>query len=90
MSNPSAGEIHRVVIEAVQESLHASGTKTPSNLDGTFGLFTSGNLDSLGFVKLLMSIEQKLGQGLDLQSIDFNNVETLDALVIQLNRVLHR
>jgi acyl carrier protein len=90
MSNPSIGEIHRVVIEAVQESLHALGTKTHFDLDGNFGLFTSGNLDSLGFVKLLMSIEQKLGQKLDLQAIDFNNVETLDALVIQINRVMHK
>jgi acyl carrier protein len=90
MSNPNAGEIQRVVIEAIQESLHASGTKTPFDLDGNFGLFTSGNLDSLGFVKLLMSIEQKLGQEFDLHAIDFNNVETLDALVSQLNRVLHQ
>lgn len=76
-------EVRVAVLEALEGRLQAAGLDI-DEIDGNFDLFGSGFLDSLGFVDLLMNVEQKLGQSLELDELDFGNLETLDALVEQL------
>lgn len=81
--------IHHVVVEALEQRLRDLELET-DEVDGNFALFDSGALDSIGFVELMTGIEQKLGQQFDLGELDFDRLETLDALVAQLCRLMHR
>ena len=84
LTHGSVGEISRIVVEAVQQSLSSLGIET-AHVDGDFHLFSVEGFDSLSFIRLLTSFEQKCGRKLDLSAIDFNNIETIDALVSQLH-----
>jgi acyl carrier protein len=83
LTHGSIEEISRLVVETVQQSLASLGIEA-AHVDGDFQLFSVEGFDSLSFVRLLMSFEQKCGRTLDLSAIDFNSIETIDALVSQL------
>ena len=83
MSIMSAAEVRVAVLKPLEERLQILGVKI-DEIDDNFDLFGSGLLDSLGFVNLLTEVERMLGQPLDLDELDFDNLGTLGALVSQL------
>ena len=84
LTQGSVEEISRIVVEAMYQSLSDLGIEA-AHVDGDLHLFSVAGFDSLSFVRLLMRVEHKCGRKLDLSAIDFNNIETIDALVSQLH-----
>ena len=87
LTHGSVEEISRIVVEVVHQSLSSLGIEA-AHVDRDFRLFSVEGFDSLSFIRLLLSFEQKCGRELDLSVIDFNNIETIDALVSQLHNQL--
>lgn len=80
MNSLSPEEIRVATLKALKQL-----GKEIDKLDDNFDLFRSDVVDSsLSFVKLLLHIEQILGQLFDLAELDFNSLRTLDMLVDQL------
>jgi acyl carrier protein len=87
VSESSMEEIARVVVEAVHQSLHDLG-REDVHLDRRFHIFDDGGFTSLSFLQLLLSIEQKCGRTFDLNALDFDNIETVDALITQIHKIV--
>jgi acyl carrier protein len=85
--NESERELREVVVDGLASRLRLLGVAREA-VDDDLDLFASGILDSLSLIDLLMSVEQRLGQTLDFESMDFTRLVTLGVLVEQLHRLL--
>lgn len=77
-------EIRAAVMDALSRRPSAGGLR-PDDLGGDFDLLGSGVVDSLEFIDLLMGVEAALGRPLALEELDFEALDTLDAIVAQLH-----
>jgi acyl carrier protein len=75
--------LRETVLEALAQPLGGLGIGV-DGIEGDFRLFGSGALDSLGLVEVLVSIQEKLGRPLEFDELDFNQLDTIDDLVLQL------
>lgn len=85
---PGAGasreRVHRAVIGALEARASRLGLAL-GTVDGDLDVLGSGIVDSLGFVDLLLEVEVALGRPIDLERLDFDRLDRLDALVDQLH-----
>jgi acyl carrier protein len=79
-------EIRAAVVDALSRRPPADGLH-PGELDGDFDVLGSGIVDSLEFIDLLMGIEEAVGRPLALEGLDFEALDTLDAIVGQLHEL---
>jgi acyl carrier protein len=79
-------EIRAAVVDALSRRPSADGL-LPGELDGDFDVLGSGIVDSLEFIDLLMGIEEAVGRPLALEGLDFEALDTLDAIVGQLHEL---
>ncbi|GEM_PF-2243289 len=84
--NGSERKLRDIVVDGLAPRLRALGLAREA-VDDDLDLFASGVLDSLSLIDLLMSVEQRLGQTLDFESLDFTRLVSLGALVEQLQRL---
>lgn len=80
MSRPSAEQARRAVLDACAEALRDAGFD-PAQVDDGFDLRASGVIDSLGFVELVVELEQTLGVELDLDAADPARMTVIGELV---------
>lgn len=72
-------EARRFVLEACGPALAEFGID-PENAPGDFDLRASGTIDSLGFVELVVELEEKHGIELALEDLDPEQITVLDPL----------
>ncbi len=77
-------EIRAAVVAALSRRPSADGL-LPGEPDGDFDVLGSGMVNSLEFIDLLMGVEEAVGRPLALQELDFEALDTLDAIVEQLH-----
>jgi acyl carrier protein len=77
-------QIRAAVVDALSRRPSADGIR-PGELNGDFDLLGSGVVDSLEFIDLLMGVEEAIGRPLALEELDFEALDTLDAIVGQLH-----
>lgn len=77
-------EIRAAVLDALSRRPAVDGLGA-DELDGDFDVLGSGIVDSLEFIDLLMGVEQAIGGPLALEELDFEALDTLDAIVEQLH-----
>lgn len=77
--------IREAVLAALGPRLRERGLDVA--VAGSFDLFGSGTLDSVGFVELLLAVESAIGRRLDLDEMDLDRLDDLDALIAELERV---
>ena len=76
-------QLRGVLLDALDNRLQNLGIRR-DKIVGSFDLFSSDVLDSLGFVDLLTLMEERLGISFDFEELDFSRVDTVDALLGQL------
>lgn len=72
-------EIRGLILDACGPALADLGV-APENAPGDLDLRASGLVDSLGFVELIVELEDKLGVELDLEDLDPEQITVLDPL----------
>jgi acyl carrier protein len=80
MTNDLASHVRSLVIEECAEALVALGhelDRVPDDLD----LRTAGAIDSLGFLELVASLEDRLGVTLDFEALDPQCLTVIGPLV---------
>src|SRR5262245_22263618 len=77
-------EIRRAVVEALAPRAREVGL-APEAIDGQFDILGSGVVDSLGFVELLLRVEESLGRPVELERLSFGELTSLESLVEQLH-----
>ncbi|UGS37757.1 acyl carrier protein [Capillimicrobium parvum] len=80
MFPPSADEVRRALLEACGDGLAAVGL-TPETAGDDLDLREAGIVDSLGFVELVVTLEERLGIELDLDRLDPERLTVVGALV---------
>jgi len=85
---PSLGreDIRRAVVEALSPRAREAGI-APEDIGGDFDILGSGVVDSLGFVELLLAVEDALGRPVELERLSFGELTSLDGLVEQLHEL---
>jgi acyl carrier protein len=84
-NNPSAAELPRqaevrgLILAACGPALADFGV-TAENASGDLDLRGSGMIDSLGFVEVIVELEEKLDLELDLEEMDPEQITVLDPL----------
>jgi acyl carrier protein len=69
MSEVSAEEVRRLVLEGLAEPLGRMGLR-PDEVPDDFDLLTSGLIDSFGLVELITDVEERFGLELDFEQLD--------------------
>lgn len=81
----SLEEVRLAVLEVLSHHLRLLGVEM-HEVGDHFDLISSGLLDSVSFVELLMQVEQALGQQIELAELDFSQLSTVAGLADQLYR----
>jgi acyl carrier protein len=76
-------QLRGVLLDALENRLQNLGIGR-DEIVGSFDLFGSEVLDSIGFVDLLTLMEERLSISFDFDELDFSRVETVDSLLTQL------
>jgi acyl carrier protein len=77
-------DIRRALVEALSPRVREVGI-APEQIEGDFDILGSGVVDSLGFVELLLAVEDALGRPVELERLSFGELTSLDGLVEQLH-----
>jgi acyl carrier protein len=77
-------DIRRAVVEALSPRAREIGM-APEDIGGDFDILGSGIVDSLGFVELLLAVEEALGQPVELERLSFGELTSLNGLVEQIH-----
>jgi len=72
-------EVRTLILEACGPALAEFGI-TPADAPGDLDLRGSGLIDSLGFVEVIVELEERLGLELDLEDMDPEQITVLDPL----------
>lgn len=81
---PSSREqVHAAVVDALAAHAERHGLAAGA-LGRDVDVLGSGLIDSLGFVDMLMDVEEHLGAPLALELLDFERLDSLGAIVDQL------
>ncbi len=59
-----------------------------NNVNGNVSLISSGILDSMTFVNILLSIEDELNIEIDFENIDINSIVTIDSLCYVISKMI--
>lgn len=59
-----------------------------NNVNGSVSLISSGILDSMTFVNILLSIEDELNIEIDFENIDINSIVTIDSLCYVISKMI--
>jgi acyl carrier protein len=76
---PQLAEVRALILEACGPALADFGI-TPEHAPGDLDLRGSGMIDSLGFVEVIVELEEKLDLELDLEDMDPEQITVLDPL----------
>lgn len=59
-----------------------------NNVNGSVSLISSGILDSMTFVNILLSIEDELNIEIDFENIDINSIVTINSLCDAVSKMV--
>ena len=59
-----------------------------NNVNGSVSLISSGILDSMTFVNILLSIEDELNIEIYFENIDINSIVTIDSLCYVISKMI--
>lgn len=76
---PRLAEVRALILEACGPAVADFGI-TPENAPADLDLRGSGMIDSLGFVEVIVELEEKLEVELDLEDMDPEQITVLDPL----------
>jgi|SRR6476469_1714922 len=76
---PGVAEVRALILEACGPALADFGIRA-SDAPGDLDLRGSGMIDSLGFVEVIVELEEKLDLELDLEEMDPEQITVLDPL----------
>jgi acyl carrier protein len=72
-------DIRSLVFTLLEQRFRLAGIASVDQLEGSFDLFESGVLDSLGFVELMVALDERLGVGLDFSELTTAQVSNFAA-----------
>jgi acyl carrier protein len=84
---PRLAEVRGLILEACGPALADFGI-TAANAPGDLDLRGSGMIDSLGFVEVIVGLEEKLDLELDLEAMDPEQITVLDPLATYVAELL--
>jgi acyl carrier protein len=84
---PRFAEVRALILEACGPVLADFGI-TPESASGDLDLRGSGMIDSLGFVEVIVELEERLGIEIDLEDIDPEQITVLDPLAAHIAAAL--
>lgn len=76
---PGAAEVRALILAACGPALLDFGIRA-EDAPGDLDLRGSGMIDSLGFVEVIVELEEKLGIEIDLENMDPEQITVLDPL----------
>jgi acyl carrier protein len=75
----SPADIRTLIRSLLEQRFLLAGISPAEEIDDSFDLFESGVLDSLGFVELLVALEDRLGITLDTSSLSTSEISNFSA-----------
>lgn len=89
MTEVSREQVLETTLTALEESAAKAGTRL-LEVTEDFDVLGSGIVDSLAFIGLLTTVEERLGVSIALDRLDFDRLERLGDLVEQLHALQER
>jgi len=76
MSEVTAEQVRAVVLEELSEPIAALGLE-PDQLPDDFDLLTTGVIDSLGLIELIVAVNERFGLDIDFEELDPESLTVL-------------